>query len=166
MVLGVGTGANGIMFIGEAPGREEDDQGEPFVGKSGKLFNKALEAAGISRDESYITNIVKCRPPENRDPTGDEILACVDKLVQEIELVNPKVLVCVGRVSSNYLIHPDFKITREHGSVFTFGSKSIPTIAIYHPAYLLRREGDDLKKTKREMFNDLLKIKGHVAMAL
>ena len=151
-VFGVGNPNAELMFIGEAPGEQEDLSGIPFVGRAGKLFDKYLEAVDISRDEVYIANILKCRPPKNRDPQRDEEDACIQFLREQVKLVDPKIIVCLGRISAMRLIKPDFKITKEHGNWFLKGNYLIT--AVYHPALLLR----DPRK-KEEMLADMKKIK-------
>ena len=140
------------MFVGEGPGEQEDLQGIPFVGAAGKLLDDMLSIIDIDRSNCYIANIVKCRPPRNRDPEEFEQEACIDYLFRQIELVQPKVLVCLGRVAAKRLIRQDFRITREHGSWVE--RNGIWMTAIYHPSALLR----DLSK-RPETFDDLLSIR-------
>ena len=125
-----------MMFVGEAPGQNEDEQGVPFVGAAGQLFDKYLKAAGIDREEVYICNILKCRPPHNRDPLPEEQDACMDYLRAQVRLVDPKIIVCLGRISAMRLISPDFRITRDHGKFFKKGKFLM--CALYHPSALLR----------------------------
>ena len=143
-VFGSGNKNASLMFIGEAPGEKEDLQGLPFVGASGKLLDKYLDAVGLSREDVYIANILKCRPPKNRDPKPDEEDACIDFLRKQLELINPKIIVCLGRISAMRLIKPDFKITSEHGKWFKKGNYLM--CAVYHPSALLRdpRKRDDM----------------------
>lgn len=151
-VFGTGNKEASLMFVGEAPGASEDAQGIPFVGKAGKLLDKYLSAVGISRDEVYIANILKCRPPQNRDPQENEENACMDHLREQIRLINPKIIVCLGRISAMRLIKPEFRITSEHGKWFKKGNFKI--CAVYHPSALLR------DVTKREdMLRDFVEIK-------
>ena len=140
------------MFVGEAPGENEDLTGEPFVGRAGKLFDKYLDAVGIKRENIYIANILKCRPPKNRDPQKDEEEACMGFLREQVRIINPSLIVCLGRISAMRLIKPDFKITAEHGVFFEKG-KFMMT-AVYHPSALLR---DPHKKD--DMLKDMEKIK-------
>ena len=152
VVFGVGNQTADIMFVGEGPGEQEDLQGIPFVGAAGKLLDDMLSIIDIDRSNCYIANIVKCRPPRNRDPEEFEQEACIDYLFRQIELVQPKVLVCLGRVAAKRLIRQDFRITREHGSWIE--RNGIWMTAIYHPSALLR----DLSK-RPETFDDLLSIR-------
>ena len=152
VVFGVGNQNADIMFIGEGPGEQEDLQGIPFVGAAGKLLDDMLSIIDIDRTNCYIANIVKCRPPRNRDPEEIEQEACIGYLFHQIELVNPKVIVCLGRIAAKRLINPDFRITREHGS--WVNQNGIWMTAIYHPSALLR----DVSK-RPETFMDLLEIR-------
>ncbi len=152
LVFGVGNPHAKLMFIGEAPGEKEDLSGIPFVGAAGKLFDKYLAAVGIAREEVYIANILKCRPPHNRDPLPEEQDACIDYLRAQVKAINPAIIVCLGRISAMRLIRPDFKITREHGQFWRRGTFDI--CAVYHPSALLR---DAAKKD--EMLADMLEIK-------
>ena len=143
-VFGSGNKYATLMFIGEAPGEKEDLQGLPFVGASGKLLDKYLDAVGLNREDVYIANILKCRPPKNRDPKPEEEDACIDFLRKQLELIQPKMIVCLGRISAMRLIKPDFKITSEHGKWFKKGNFLM--CAVYHPSALLRdpRKRDDM----------------------
>lgn len=136
VVFGVGPEDAKIMFIGEGPGENEDLQGEPFVGRAGKLLDDMLELIDLDRSKVYIANMVKCRPPKNRDPLPEEQNACAPWLSRQIELINPRVIVCLGRISAMRFIRPDFKITKEHGQWFEKDGRQV--MAIYHPAALLR----------------------------
>ena len=156
VVFGVGPEDAKIMFIGEGPGENEDLQGEPFVGRAGKLLDDMLELIGLDRSKVYIANMVKCRPPKNRDPLPEEQNACAPWLSRQIELINPRVIVCLGRISAMRFIRPDFKITKEHGQWFEKDGRQV--MAIYHPAALLR----DPRK-RPETFDDLKKIQQAVA---
>jgi uracil-DNA glycosylase family 4 len=134
VVFGKGSQNASIMLVGEAPGADEDNQGIPFVGRAGQLLDKILTSAGIN--DVYITNIAKCRPPENRLPTREEVEACWPYLVRQIELTKPRIIVCLGALATQQLIHPQAKITMVHGKVYTKGGiKLVPT---FHPAALLR----------------------------
>ena len=136
VVFGVGDPESELMFIGEGPGEQEDLQGEPFVGPAGKLLDDMLEMIDLDRSRVYIANIVKCRPPENRDPLGVEQEACIGYLRRQAALLRPKIIVCLGRIAAMRIIKPDFKITREHGQWFE--KSGIQMMAVYHPAALLR----------------------------
>lgn len=152
VVFGVGNVTAPIMFIGEGPGEQEDLKGEPFVGAAGKLLDDMLSIIDLDRTNTYIANIVKCRPPGNRDPLEDEQNACVDYLLSQISLIRPKLIVCLGRIAATKLIRPDFRITKEHGTFSDY--EGIPITAIYHPSALLR----DVSK-RHETFRDLLTIR-------
>lgn len=142
IVAGQGPAQADIMFVGEGPGENEDAQGLPFVGPSGELLDKIIRSIGWKREEIYITNVLKCRTDAtNRNPTKAEIASCYQHLKKEIELVKPKVIVCWGSIAANTLIHPDFKITHEHG--VWFENYDARLIAMFHPAYLLRLAGKD-----------------------
>ncbi len=156
VVFGVGDPNAEVLFIGEAPGANEDQQGEPFVGRAGKLLDDMLAMIGLSRENIYITNSVKCRPPENRDPLGEEKDACRGYLRQQVRLMKPKIIVCLGRISAMELIKPDFKISREHGQFFDRSGTLM--MALYHPAALLR----DPRK-KPETFEDLKRLQEKIA---
>ena len=136
VVFGVGPAPADILFIGEGPGEQEDRLGEPFVGPAGKLLDDYLCAVGIARESVYIANIVKCRPPRNRDPLPEEQEACIPWLRQQTKLVRPKIIVCLGRIAAMRIIKPDFRITREHGQWFDKGS--VAMTATFHPSALLR----------------------------
>ena len=155
-VFGVGNKNADIMFVGEAPGEQEDLSGVPFVGRAGQLLDKFLYAVDIDRNDVYIANILKCRPPKNRDPLPEEEDMCIDYLRQQVALINPKVIVCLGRISAMRLIKPDFKITQEHGVWFKKGGYLMT--AVYHPAALLR----DPRK-KEDMLEDMKKIKAKIS---
>lgn len=137
LVFGDGNPNASVMFVGEGPGENEDLTGKPFVGRGGQLLSDMLAYIDLDRSKNfYIANIVKCRPPKNRDPLETEQEACIDWLRQQIEEVKPKIIVCLGRISAMALIKPDFKITREHGLVFD--KDGVKLMALYHPAALLR----------------------------
>ena len=155
-VFGVGNKNADLLFIGEAPGDNEDKTGTPFVGRAGKLLNEYLDSVGIDRNSVYIANILKCRPPKNRDPLPSEEDACIDFLNRQIALLKPKLIVCLGRISAKRLISKSFKITTEHGAWFEF--KGIPITAVYHPALLLRdpRKKDEMA-IDMQMISDRLK---------
>lgn len=152
VVFGVGPQNADVMFIGEGPGEQEDLQGEPFVGPAGKLLDDMLSIIDLSRENCYIANIVKCRPPRNRDPLETEQEACIGYLRNQVALIQPKILVCLGRISATRLIRPDFRITREHGAWVE--KNGIWMSAIYHPSALLR----DVTK-RPETFDDLIALR-------
>ena len=154
-VFGTGNTNADILFVGEAPGDNEDKTGIPFVGRAGQLLDKFLFAVDIDREKVYIANILKCRPPKNRDPLPAEEDACIEFLRRQVRLINPKVIVCLGRISAMRLIKPDFKITVEHGKWFKKGNFLIT--AVYHPALLLR----DPRK-KEDMLADMKAIKAQI----
>lgn len=152
VVFGVGTPDAEVMFIGEGPGQNEDEQGEPFVGRGGKLLDKMLEAIDLDRKKNiYIANIVKCRPPKNRDPLPEEQTACVDWLRNQFALIRPKIIVCLGRIAAAKIIKLDIKITKEHGIFFEKGN--VLMMATLHPAALLRNPNN-----KPAAFEDYLKL--------
>ena len=152
VVFGTGRTDAEVLFIGEGPGANEDEQGLPFVGAAGKLLDDMLAMIGLKRESVYITNIVKCRPPQNRDPLNVEQEACIGWLRHQMALVDPKIVVCLGRIAAAALIRPEFKITREHGQWIQ--RDGIWLTAIYHPSALLR---DPSKRP--ETFDDLLSIR-------
>ena len=155
VVFGVGDRNADVMFVGEGPGEQEDLKGEPFVGAAGKLLDDMLSIIDLDRSNCYIANIVKCRPPQNRDPEDDEQSACIDYLRNQVALVKPKIIVCLGRVAAKRLIYPDFKITREHGT--WINRNGIWMTAIYHPSALLR----DLSK-RPETLEDLIELRKRI----
>ena len=152
VVFGVGLKTADIMFIGEGPGEQEDLQGEPFVGPAGKLLDDMMSIIDLNRQNSYIANIVKCRPPRNRDPQEGEQDACIEYLRNQVTLVQPKIIICLGRIAAKRLIDPDYRITRQHGTWQQKGG--IWMTAIYHPSALLR----DVSK-RPETFDDLISIR-------
>ncbi len=152
VVFGIGPKDADVMFIGEGPGEQEDLQGIPFVGPAGHLLDDMLSIIDLSRENCYIANIVKCRPPRNRDPQEQEQEACIEYLRNQVALVQPKIIVCLGRIAAQKLISPNFRITREHGTWVQ--KNSVWMSAIYHPSALLR----DVYK-RPETFEDLLAIR-------
>lgn len=155
VVFGDGSEQAEILFIGEAPGQHEDEQGIPFVGRAGQLLDDMLEIIGLDRSKVYIANIVKCRPPQNRDPLNVEQEACIGYLRRQAALLRPRVIVCLGRIAAKAIIKEDFKITQEHGQWFQRGG--VQMTAIYHPAALLRDVGK-----RPETFEDLKSIQAKV----
>ncbi|MCL2488595.1 MAG: uracil-DNA glycosylase [Oscillospiraceae bacterium] len=155
-VFGVGSREAEILFVGEGPGEQEDRQGEPFVGRAGQLLDLMLAAVGLSRRRNvYIANIVKCRPPGNRDPLPEEQEACIGYLRGQTSLLRPKIIVCLGRIAACRLIDPEFRITRQHGQIFE--RKGILMTATFHPAALLRNPGQ-----KGDAFADFLMIRDRI----
>ena len=152
VVFGVGCRTADVMFVGEGPGEQEDLQGEPFVGPAGKLLDDMMSIIDLNRQNSYIANIVKCRPPRNRDPQEAEQDACIDYLRSQVALIQPKIIVCLGRIAAKRLIDPEYRITRQHGTWVQKGD--IWMTAIYHPSALLR----DVSK-RPETFDDLISIR-------
>lgn len=152
VVFGVGRGDADVMFVGEGPGEQEDLQGEPFVGPAGKLLDDMMSIIDLDRSNCYIANIVKCRPPQNRDPLETEQDACIGYLRNQVALIKPKVIVCLGRVAAKRLIDPEYRITRQHGTWVQKGN--VWMTAIYHPSALLR----DASK-RPETFDDLLSLR-------
>lgn len=150
VVVGVGSENAEVMFIGEGPGENEDLQGEPFVGRAGKLLDKMLTAVDLDRNKNiYIANIVKCRPPQNRDPKPEEQEQCIEWLRSQVRLIKPKIIVCLGRIAAAKIIKPDIKITKEHGQWIQKGDYLM--MAMLHPAAILRDP-----RRKPEAFNDFL----------
>jgi uracil-DNA glycosylase family 4 len=148
VVFGVGNPDADLMFVGEAPGRDEDVQGIPFVGRAGQLLTKIIEAIGLKRDDVYIANVIKCRPPENRNPEPDEVDTCEPFLFQQIDTIKPKVIVALGKFAAQALLRTLDPISRLRGRVYDYrGAKLIPT---FHPAYLLRNPS-----SKREVWEDM-----------
>jgi uracil-DNA glycosylase family 4 len=150
VVFGVGDRRARWMVVGEAPGADEDRQGEPFVGRAGQLLNEMLRAAGVAREHVYIANVLKCRPPENRDPKPEESASCEGYLQRQIALVNPGLILVVGRIAAQKLLGTDTPIGKLRGAVHRYGPAGIPLIVTYHPAYLLRSPGQ-----KRKSWEDL-----------
>lgn len=137
-VFGVGNRRAELLVIGEAPGADEDRQGEPFVGRAGQLLNRMLAAIGLPREQVYIANILKCRPPGNRDPRPEEVLRCQPYLARQIELIGPRIVLAVGRVAAQSLLGTDLTLGRLRGRWLELGPQAIPLRVTYHPAYLLR----------------------------
>lgn len=155
LVFGVGNERSEVMLIGEGPGEQEDIQGLPFVGPAGKLLDDMLTMIDLDRTKVYIANIVKCRPPGNRDPQEQEQAACREWLGRQIALVDPKIIVCLGRIAAKALIDENFRITREHGNFYDIGGRRC--VATYHPSALLR----DISK-RPEAFADLRLIRKEI----
>ena len=152
LVFGVGKPDADIMFIGEGPGEQEDLLGQPFVGPAGKLLDEMLSIIDLDRNNIYIANIVKCRPPMNRDPAEEEQDACIGYLREQVRIINPKIIVCLGRIAAKRIMAPDFKITVSHGDWMCIDG--VWHMAMYHPSALLR----DVYK-RPDTFEDLLSIR-------
>ena len=169
VVFGTGDESAEVMFIGEGPGEQEDLQGEPFVGPAGHLLDEMLELIGVQRSEVYIANIVKCRPPHNRDPLNTEQDACIPYLYDQIALIRPKIIVCLGRIAAMRLIDPEYRISRQHGQWVE--KDGVHMTAIYHPSALLRDESkrpetfEDLKSLQREIHQCCAKTKAVLPFA-
>jgi uracil-DNA glycosylase len=149
-VFGVGSFHADWLIVGEAPGAEEDKKGEPFVGRAGQLLNSMLHAVGLAREQVYIANVLKCRPPGNRDPGPTEAAECLPYLEQQIALLKPKIMLAVGRIAAQNLLHTDKTLGSLRQQVHRFGASSVPLIVTYHPAYLLRTPAE-----KRKAWEDL-----------
>jgi DNA polymerase len=149
-VFGVGNPRAEWLVVGEAPGAEEDRQGEPFVGRAGQLLNSMLRAVGLAREQVYIANVLKCRPPGNRDPQPNEAAECLPYLEQQIVLIKPKIMLAVGRIAAQNLLRTDKTLGSLRQQVHRFGISQVPLIVTYHPAYLLRTPTD-----KRKSWEDL-----------
>ena len=153
VVFGVGDEKAQIMFIGEAPGANEDLQGEPFVGRAGMLLNSIIKSIGLERSDIYIANILKCRPPDNRDPNAEEIKLCTPYLKEQISAIKPKILIAVGRVAAQHLLNTKESMANLRGKTYQYGEENTPLMVTYHPAYLLRSPGE-----KKKVYGDLLMI--------
>lgn len=155
LVFGDGNKNAEVLFIGEGPGEQEDLQGKPFVGRSGQLLDKMMLAVGLDRSKIFIANIVKCRPPKNRDPLPEEQEKCIVWLREQVRIMQPKIIVCLGRISGMKIIKPDLKITKEHGQWFEKGG--VLMMAMLHPAAILRNPNN-----KPEAFNDFLILRDKI----
>jgi DNA polymerase len=152
IVFGVGNPDADLMFVGEAPGADEDIQGVPFVGRAGQLLTKIIEAINLTRDDVYIANVIKCRPPQNRNPEPDEVATCEPFLFRQVDAIKPKVIVALGKFAAQTLLRTEDPISRLRGRLFDYrGAKLIPT---FHPAYLLRNPS-----AKREVWEDMKLVK-------
>ena len=149
-VFGVGNTQSDWFIIGEAPGSEEDVKGEPFVGRAGQLLNSMLLAMGLPRNEIFIANILKCRPPNNRDPKTDEVDACRKYLKRQLELIKPKIILALGRIAAQNLLKSDIPIGKMRGNSYLYPNSNLPVVVTYHPAYLLRSP-----RKKRKVWGDL-----------
>jgi uracil-DNA glycosylase family 4 len=159
-VFGVGQRSAELMIIGEAPGQDEDEQGEPFVGRAGQLLNSMLRAMGHPRESVFIANILKCRPPNNRNPNPTEVASCLPYLQQQIALVQPRMILAVGGIAAQNLLATDVSVGRLRGQVHRFGEGATPLIVTYHPAYLLRSPAE-----KRKVWMDLKFARAELARA-
>jgi uracil-DNA glycosylase family 4 len=159
-VFGVGNRRAEVLVIGEAPGADEDRQGEPFVGRAGQLLNSMLRAMGTPRDTVYIANVLKCRPPANREPRPAEVACCLPYLQQQVDMIQPRLMVAVGRIAAQNLLATDTPLARLRGQVHRFGTRATPLIVTYHPAYLLRSPTE-----KRKSWVDLKFIRAELARA-
>lgn len=148
-VFGVGDRQAKLMVVGEAPGYHEDQQGEPFVGRAGQLLTAILHAFHLQREQIYIANVLKCRPPNNRDPAIEEVVKCTPYLERQVELLNPNLIIAVGRYAAHFLLETNISLSRLRGKIHQFRQTTIPLIVSYHPAYLLRNPAD-----KRKAFED------------
>ncbi len=157
-VFGVGNPQADLLIIGEAPGANEDKQGEPFVGRAGQLLNSMLAAIGLQREDVFIANILKCRPPQNRDPKPEETTKCTPYLDRQVALLQPKLIMAVGRIASHYLLQCSTPMGRLRGQRYQFRDTGIPLIVSYHPAYLLRSPQE-----KRKAYEDLILAKNLIA---
>ncbi len=152
-VFGVGNPKAQLIFVGEAPGQQEDLKGEPFVGRAGQLLDQMLSAIGLKREDVFIANILKCRPPNNRDPKPEERQSCTPYLLRQLEFIQPKLIVALGRVSAQYLLDTTTPLGKLRNRTHPYSDKNIPLLVTYHPAYLLRRPQD-----KAKAWEDLLLI--------
>ena len=162
LVFGEGNPKARLVFVGEGPGAEEDAAGRPFVGEAGKLLTKIIEnGMGLKREDVYICNVVKCRPPNNRDPEADEVQTCLPFLKQQLAIIRPEVVCTLGRIAAKSLLGREFKITQERGNWFSF--MGIPLMATFHPAYVLRNPSEE-RPLKRQVWEDVQKIMGRLGL--
>jgi uracil-DNA glycosylase len=152
IVFGVGSPNADLMFVGEAPGRDEDEQGEPFVGRAGQLLTKIIEAINLTREDVYIANVIKCRPPENRNPEPDEVASCEPFLFRQVDAIKPKVIVALGTFAAHALLKTDTPISRLRGRTYTYRGAQL--ICTFHPAFLLRSP-----ERKRDTWEDMKKVR-------
>ena len=157
LVFGEGSPQARLVFVGEGPGREEDLEGRPFVGEAGRLLTRIIHAMGLEREEVYICNVVKCRPPKNRDPEDDEIQTCIPFLKKQLDLIRPQVICALGRIAAKGLLEKEIKITQERGKWHYY--QDIPVMPTYHPAYLIRNPS-----AKRPVWEDVQKIMKHMGL--
>lgn len=154
VVFGIGNQNADVVIVGEAPGAQEDKQGEPFVGRAGQLLDNMLKSLNLAREDIYLANILKCHPPENRDPSPEEVNLCTPFLIKQIALLKPKVIIAMGRIAAHFLLDSNLTMARLRGDTFYYGENKIPLIVTYHPAYLLRAP-----KEKRKTMHDLRLLK-------
>ncbi len=146
-----------MMFIGEGPGETEDNFGRPFIGRAGQLLDRVIAKMGYSRETVFIGNIIKCRPPGNRDPLKEEVEACRPYLIRQIEILSPKVIICLGKVAMNNLLGTDYSIMKERGKLFEF--RGIPVLPTFHPSYILhQRTKEAISKAKWDIWHDMEKV--------
>jgi len=161
IVFGEGSPKARLVFVGEGPGREEDLEGRPFVGEAGKLLTRIIKAMGLTREEVYICNVVKCRPPRNRDPEKDEIEACLPFLRQQLNIIRPEVICVLGRIAGQHLLRMDFKITKERGKWHSY--MDIPVMPTYHPAFIVRNRQRE-RELKGQVWEDVKQIMTHLGL--
>ena len=162
VVFGEGSSKARLVFVGEGPGAEEDAAGRPFVGEAGKLLTRIIEGGmGLKREDVYICNVVKCRPPNNRDPEADEVQTCLPFLKQQLAIIRPEVICTLGRIAAQNLLGREFKITQERGTWFSF--MGIPLMATFHPAYILRNPKDE-RRLKGLVWGDVQQIMGRLGL--
>jgi uracil-DNA glycosylase family 4 len=156
-VPGEGSNRPDILFVGEGPGETEDKFGRPFIGKAGQLLDKIIQKMGMKREEVFIGNVVKCRPPNNREPLKDEVDACLPYLLRQVAVLQPKVIVCLGKVALNNLLGTSHSMGRIRGQVLSF--HGIPLVPTYHPAFILHKmDKEDISKAKWEVWEDMQKV--------
>ena len=155
-VFGEGNPDARVLFIGEAPGATEDELGRPFVGRSGQLLDLLMSTVDLSRESNiFITNMIKCRPPQNRDPSADEMARCIGLLKEQVAIINPAIIVCIGRIAAQALMFPEFKVTQQHGQFFAIDDRLM--MGTYHPASLLRNP-----RQKPDAFGDFLRLRSKI----
>lgn len=156
-VPGEGSHSPDILFIGEGPGETEDQFGRPFIGKAGQLLDKIIQKMGMTREDVFIGNVVKCRPPNNREPLKDEVDACLPFLLRQIAALQPKVIVCLGKVALNNMLNTNYSMGRIRGQVLSFNG--IPLVPTYHPAFILhKKDKEEISKAKWEVWEDMQKV--------
>jgi uracil-DNA glycosylase len=161
-VPGEGSDHPDIMFVGEGPGQTEDQFGRPFIGNAGQLLDKIIQKMGYRREDVFIGNVVKCRPPNNREPQIDEVEACLPFLRRQIELLAPKIIVCLGKVALNNLLGTSHSMGRIRGQLLSFNN--IPLVPTYHPSYILhKKEKEEISQAKREVWEDMQKVLAVIA---